>query len=178
MINKEIKSAKSKKPSGITLKLNSLSDQEIIQKLYEAARVGVEVKLIIRGICCMLTNNKKFRKKVQAISIVDEYLEHARVMIFHNEGKEKVYISSADWMVRNIDHRVEVACPILEKSIREELKDILEIQLSDNVKARVLNNKLSNTYAVNENGKKIRSQIETYNYLYQKSLKDIETRSN
>ena len=79
---------------------------------------------MIRGICCMLTENKKFKKPVQAISIVDEYLEHARVMIFHNEGKEKVYISSADWMVRNIDHRIEVACPILEKKIREELKDI------------------------------------------------------
>jgi polyphosphate kinase len=177
LINKEIKAARAKKPAAITLKLNSLSDQDLIEKLYEAARAGVVIKLVIRGICCMLTNNKKFKEKVYAISIVDEYLEHARVLIFHNDGKEKVYISSADWMLRNIEHRVEVACPVLDKKIREELKEIVEIQLSDNVKARVLNNKLNNQYVQRE-GRKIRSQIETYNYLYQKTLKPSEIRSN
>ncbi len=90
--------------------------------------------MIIRGICCMFTENKKFKIPVQAISIIDEYLEHARVMIFHNGGKEKVFISSADWMVRNIDHRVEAACPILEKKLQQELKDLLNIQLQDNSK--------------------------------------------
>ena len=135
--------------ASITLKLNSLSDEELIIKLYEAARAGVKIKMIIRGICCMFTENKKFRKKVKAISIVDEYLEHARVMIFHHDGKEKVFISSADWMVRNIDHRVEATCPIYDKEIQQELKEILRIQLEDNVKARILDNDLSNMYVEN-----------------------------
>lgn len=178
LIDKEIKSAKEKKSSSIILKLNSLSDEELIMKLYAAARAGVKLKMIVRGICCMLTENKKFRKKVKAISIVDEYLEHARVMIFHHDGKEKYFISSADWMVRNIDHRVEAACPILDKEIQQELKDILDIQLSDNVKARILDNELSNEYVNNEHSKRIRSQIETYNYLLKKKYSPIETGSN
>ena len=150
------------------LKSNSISDEMLISKLYEAAKAGVEIKMVIRGICCLLTENKKFKEPIQAISIVDEYLEHARIMIFHNGGKEKVFISSADWMVRNIDHRLEVACPIFEKNIQQELKEILQIQLKDNIKARILDNELSNQYVNPRNTKKIRSQVETYNYLYRK----------
>jgi len=167
-INREIKAAKSKKPAAITLKLNSLSDILLIERLNEAARAGVEIKMIIRGICCMYTESKKFKIPVQAISIIDEYLEHARVMIFYNGGNEKVYISSADWMVRNIDHRIEAAAPILEKEMQQEIKDLLNIQLSDNIKARVLDNDLSNQYINPRNTKKIRSQVEIYNYLYKK----------
>lgn len=92
--------------------MNSLSDESLIEKLYEAAKSGVKINLVIRGIFCMLTENKKFIHPVKAISIVDEYLEHARIFIFHNGGNEKVYISSADWMVRNLDHRVEATCPV------------------------------------------------------------------
>lgn len=168
LIDKEIKTAKSGRPAAITLKLNSLSDEMLITKLYDAARAGVELKMVIRGICCMLTENGKFKEPVQAISIVDEYLEHARVMIFHNGGKEKTFISSADWMVRNIDHRIEAACPIIEKDIQQELKDILKIQLSDNIKARLLDNELSNQYLNPRNTKKVRSQVEVYNYLFRK----------
>jgi polyphosphate kinase len=178
LIDKEIKSAREKKHAAITLKLNSLSDEELILKLYAAAKAGVKIRMIIRGICCMYTQNKKFKKKVRAISIVDEYLEHARVMIFHHDGKEKVFISSADWMVRNIDHRVEATCPVLDKVIQNELKEILAIQLADNVKARVLDNELSNQYVENDNTKKIRSQIETYNYLLKKKYDPVETGSN
>ena len=116
----------------------------------------------------MLTENKKFKQPVQAISIVDEYLEHARVMIFHNDGKEKTFISSADWMVRNIDHRVEAACPIFEKDIQQELKHIIAIQLGDNIKARILDNEQNNQYINPRNTKKIRSQVDTYNYLFRK----------
>ena len=126
----------------------------------------------------MLTENKKFKKKAHAISIVDEYLEHARIMVFHHEGKEKVYLSSADWMVRNLDHRVEVACPVLDKQIQQELKDILAIQLDDNVKARILDNDLQNEYVNPRNAKKIRSQIETYNYLLKKNYRESATGSN
>ena len=167
-IDKEIKNAKANKTASIILKLNSLSDEELILKLYEAARAGVKIKMVIRGICCMFTQNKKFRKKVKAISIIDEYLEHARVMIFHNGGKEKYFISSADWMVRNLDHRVEAACPVLDKNIQQEIKEILDIQFSDNVKARVLDNELSNRYVDMDGLKKTRSQIEIYNYLLKK----------
>jgi len=168
LIEKEIKTAASKKKAAITIKLNSLSDGVLIEKLYEAARAGVEIKMIIRGIFCMLTENKKFKCPVHAISIVDEYLEHSRVFIFYNGGKEKVYISSADWMIRNLDHRIEVTCPIFDKDIQTELKEILQIQLSDNIKARKLDNTLSNQYINPRNTKKIRSQVETYNYLYRK----------
>ena len=168
LINREIKNAKHNKKASIIVKLNSLSDEQLILKLEDAAKAGVEVKMIIRGICGMFTENKKFKKTVQAVSIIDEYLEHARVMIFHNSGEEKVFISSADWMVRNIDHRVECACPILETKIKNEIIDIIEIQLRDNVKARILDNDLSNQYVNPRNKAKVRSQVETYNYLHNK----------
>jgi polyphosphate kinase len=145
--------------------MNSLSDEALIFKLYEAAKAGVALKLIVRGIFCMFTENKKFIIPVKAISIVDEYLEHARVFIFNNGGKERVFISSADWMVRNIDHRVEVTCPIFNNDIKKVLKTILDIQLNANVKARILNNELTNEY-VKSNGKRVRSQVEIYNYLH------------
>src|SRR5450432_476121 len=175
MINREIRAAHNKKPAAITLKINSLSDEELIGKLYDAARAGVELKLIVRGIFCMLSENSKFIRPVTAISIIDEYLEHARVFIFHNEGKEKVYLSSADWMVRNLDHRVEATCPVLDESLRTELKNILDIQLSDNVKARWLDNELLNKYKRDHSEKRIRAQIEIYNYLYHKALHGSET---
>ena len=157
--------------------MNSLSDEIMILKLYEAARAGVQIKLIIRGIFCMLSESKKFEKPVRAISIVDEYLEHARVWVFHNRGKEKVYISSADWMLRNIDHRIEATCPVWNEQLKQELKDILNIQLQDNVKARWLDNDLSNEY-VQSTKKKIRSQVEIYNYLYKKTVTPSEIGSN
>ncbi|MGQ0740035.1 MAG: polyphosphate kinase 1 [Bacteroidota bacterium] len=176
LIDEEIRQARKKKPAAITLKMNSLSDEDMIQKLYEAARAGVQLKLIIRGIFCMYSEHKKFETPVRAISIVDEYLEHARVWVFHNRGKEKVYLSSADWMLRNLEHRVEATCPVWHEELKEELKAILDIQLQDNVKARWLDNQLSNDY-VRTTKKKIRSQVETYNYLYKKTLTPVETGS-
>jgi len=178
LINTEIKNARQKKPASILLKVNSLSDEDLIDRLYDAAKEGVEIKLIVRGIFSMLSQNNKFKIPITAISIVDEYLEHARVWVFHNNGKEKVYISSADWMVRNLDHRVEATCPITEEAIKKELKNILNIQLSDNVKARWLDNELSNDYVSFKGKKKIRSQFETYHFLSKKILKHSETRSH
>ena len=170
-ITREIKLAKAGKDAAITLKANSLSDAKLIEKLYEAAAAGVKLHLIIRGIYCPIMDKKKLKHQVKAISIVDEYLEHARIIIFKNGGKEKIYISSADWMVRNLDHRLEAAIPIIDKDIRKELKDIIHIQLSDNVKARVLDKELSNDYVPQNDKKKVRSQIETYHYLHQKTIK-------
>lgn len=167
LINAEIKQAHAGKKASIIIKLNSLSDEILIQKLHDAAIAGVEIKMVVRGIFCATTEAGKFKKQPFAISIVDEYLEHARVMIFYNKGKEKVFISSADWMVRNLDHRIEASCPIFSPSIKEELKSILAIQLSDNVKARILNNKPGNEYVRSE-GDSIRSQIEIYKYLFNK----------
>jgi len=168
LINREIKHATLNKKAAITIKVNSLSDEILIERLYAAAKAGVEIKLIIRGICCMFTEDAKFKIPVQAISIVDEYLEHARVLIFHNNGDEKVFISSADWMLRNLDHRIEAACPILDKKIIAELKEILSIQLKDNIKARILNNEQNNVYVNPRNTKKVRAQVEIYNYLNKK----------
>ena len=177
-IQSEIRNAKKGKPARITAKMNSLSDQGIIDALYEAAKEGVELKLIVRGIFCMLSENDKFKQPVSAVSIVDEYLEHARIWLFHNNGKERMYISSADWMVRNLDHRVEASCPVMDERIKQELKDILNIQLQDNVKARTLDNELSNNYVRNNNTISIRSQEETYNYLFSKTQVEVEVSSN
>ncbi len=179
MIRAETKMAQRGLPAMICAKMNSLSDEEVIDELYAAAKAGVDVNLIVRGIFCMLSENQKFVRPVKAVSIVDEYLEHARVWIFHNNGKEKMYISSADWMVRNLDHRVEASCPILDPEIRKELKDIISIQLKDNVKARVLNNELNNDYVTDTaNTEKIRSQYETYFYLQHKIEQTIEVSSH
>ena len=171
MINREIRAAKNKKSASITLKMNSLSDEELIDTLYEAARAGVKLKMIIRGIYCMISDRKDF-KPVTAISIIDEYLEHARIFVFYNGGKEKVYISSADWMVRNLDHRVEANSLVFDEGIKQELKNILNIQLSDIMKARVLDNDLNNHYVKNNSVKKVRSQIDTYNYLMSLNIKN------
>ena len=177
LIDDEIRNARKKKKASIILKMNSLSDEGTIEKLYEAAREGVEIKLIVRGICCLMPDSKKFRIPVHAVSIVDEYLEHARVWVFHNKGKEKVYISSADWMLRNLEHRIEATCPIYDENIKRELIEILEIQLQDNVKARRLDNNLNNEY-VSSDGLKVRSQVETYNFLFNKTKSLSETGSN
>lgn len=178
LIDTEIRHARKKKNhAGVTLKMNSLSDEALIGKLYEAARAGVVVKLIIRGICCILTEHPRFKQPITAVSIVDEYLEHARVWVFNNKGKPKVYISSADWMVRNLDHRVEVTCPVWDEKLKQELIDILDIQLRDNIKARWLDNRLSNEY-VRSSRKKVRSQVDTYQYLLNKIKTDLETGSH
>ena len=164
LIENEIKFAKKGKQAKIIIKLNSLSDLILLESLYKASKQGVDVHLIIRGIY----TPKKSNNSLNAISIVDQYLEHARVMLFHNNGNEKVYISSADWMVRNLDHRIEVAAPILDKTIKQELIDILGIQLKDNQKARVLDADLLNNHVPLVGRKTIRSQEETYQFLFNK----------
>jgi polyphosphate kinase len=166
-INNEIENAKKGKKASIIIKLNSITDITLIEHLYKAVKENVEVHLIIRGITTLKVNDPKATVKLNAISIVDQYLEHARVMIFHNNGNEKVYISSADWMVRNLDHRIEVAVPINDLTIKKELIDIIKIQLKDNQKARVLDSELMNKY-VPLTGRKFKSQEETYLYLKRK----------
>ncbi|MET3537208.1 polyphosphate kinase 1 [Chryseobacterium limigenitum] len=168
-IDKEIEEAKAGRRAEMIIKANSVSDRALITKLYEASIAGVVIKIIVRGIYCAV-NQKDFKEKIKAISIVDEYLEHARVMYFYNKGAEDMYISSADWMTRNLDYRIEAAAKITDKDLKKELKEILDIQLRDNVKARILDKKLSNEYISNEK-EECRSQIETYKYLKAKTSK-------
>lgn len=165
-INKEIAHAKAGRKASIILKMNSLVDREMILKLYEASNAGVKIKLIIRGACSLVTGVEGYSENIQAFSIVDKYLEHTRVFIFHNNGDEKIYITSADWMSRNLDSRSEVAVPIYDKEIRKQLKDIINIQLSGNTKVRILDENLENNYVKPKPGeRKIRVQDEVYNYL-------------
>lgn len=163
LINTEIKNAKQNLPSGIQLKLNSLSDYKLIDKLYEASRAGVKIKLIVRGICCLIPGVEGMSENIEAISIIDKHLEHPRLFIFENAGEPKIYISSADWMTRNVDYRVEISCPIYQKDIQEELVKTFEICWNDNVKARYFSDESENTYVQNDLPK-LRSQFVTYDY--------------
>ncbi|HNW57257.1 MAG TPA: polyphosphate kinase 1 [Bacteroidales bacterium] len=164
LIENEIKNAKAGKKAFIYLKLNNLTDSEIISYLYEASKAGVTIRLIIRGMMSLVTGVKKVSENIKAIGVVDRFLEHTRFMIFCNGGDEECYISSADLMTRNIEHRIEVTCPVFDKNIRNEMKEIFDIQWSDNTKARKLDASLSNMF-VKPGKKSINSQIEVYNYI-------------
>lgn len=165
LIDREIMHALSGKETYIKLKMNSLSDFRMIDKLYDASRAGVKIKLIIRGICSLIPGVKGMSENIEAISIVDNYLEHSRIFIFGNHGKPEVYISSADFMTRNIDARVEVSCPIYDEDVKKELIDSFDVGWKGNVKARLHSEKLDNKYRVrNEDERIFRAQIETYNY--------------
>ena len=168
LIDFEIREAKKGKEARIILKMNSLQDRPMIDKLYEASQSGVKIKLIIRGICSLVPGIKGVSENIEAISIVDRFLEHARVFIFHHKGEEKIYLSSADWMVRNLSHRVETTFPIYDQKLKEEIKDFIQIQLNDNVKARILDRDLSNQYKKDGSDLAIRSQVETYYYIKRK----------
>ncbi len=177
-ILKQISLRKRKKGGSLVVKLNSLSDDQLIHDLYDAAKAGVKSSFVVRGIFCGVMDQKSFKKQPQAISIVDQYLEHARVFIFGEEEQKQVFISSADWMVRNLDHRVEVACPIIDKEIQTELSHIMNIQLKENEKARILDAALSNQYVVPEEGEPwLRSQVAIHDYLKNKEY-TIESRSH
>lgn len=169
-IDKEIKSAQKGEKAYIKVKLNSLIEADIINKLYEASEAGVEVKLIVRSLLSIVPERKGLSSNIQAISIVDRYLEHGRCYIFYAGGKEKVYIASADWMDRNFDRRIEVACPIYDDEAKKTILDIFEIQWKDNIKARKWDASLKNVYR--KSGKdKVRSQIHTYEYFQAKNDK-------
>jgi polyphosphate kinase len=168
LIDFEIAEAQAKREASIVLKLNSLQDEEMIEKLYDASEAGVKVELNIRGICSLIAGKKNLSENIHAFSIVDRFLEHSRVFIFHHGGNEKVYLSSADWMERNLSFRIETAFPIFDPVLITEIKDILQIQRSDNVKARSLQYNQINEYVSNEAELAIRSQHETYFYLKRK----------
>ncbi len=165
MLENEIKNAKEGKEAWAILKMNSISDKKIARKVYEAAKGGVDLKMIVRGICIIDPGDPDIYEKIEAFSIVDKYLEHSRVFIFCNGGDPKYYIASADWMPRNFDHRVEVACPILDKGIQQELMDMMQIQLNDNTQARYLRRSDMNEYRETDDPAPHRAQFEIYDYL-------------
>lgn len=163
LIDAEIGKSKRGKPGYIRLKLNSLSSYEMVDKLYEASNAGVKIDMIVRGICCLIPGVKGMSENINVISIVDKFLEHPRLYIFGEDAEAKIYISSADWMTRNIENRVEVSCPIYNEDIKQEIIDNFNICWSDNVKARLINTENENEYRVNDNPK-VRSQISLYEY--------------
>lgn len=169
LIDQEINNHNEGKKSGIFLKMNSLSDYGMIDKLYEASRAGVNIKLIVRGINCLIPQVKGMSETIESISIVDKFLEHPRLFIFQNDEQPRIFISSADWMTRNIDNRVEVTCPIYDEDIKKELMETFDICWKDNVKARDFSSKSENDYRIKA-GPDFRSQFETYTY-YQNKLK-------
>jgi polyphosphate kinase len=178
LINIEIQNAKKKKKASILLKMNSLTDPELIRKLYEASVAGVEVKLVIRSICSLVTDAEGFSNNISAVSIVGRYLEHARVFIFYNGGDEKYFISSADWMIRNLNHRSEVAVPIYSKEIQKEMRDVINIQLKDNTKGRILNKRQDNRYRVKSGDKAFVSQDEIFKYFSMLSVQPTKRKAN
>lgn len=163
-VENEIANTKEGKRAEITIKLNSLEDERMINKLYEASQAGVKIKIICRGICCLVPGMPGLSENISVISIVDKFLEHGRVYVFHNGGDEKIFLSSADWMKRNLNRRIEVAFPVYNKSLQKIIKDILSIQLNDNVKARIIDEKQSNNYRIGDDVVSHRSQDEIYDY--------------
>ena len=167
LIDEEIENVKNGKVAYIKLKMNSISSYKMIDKLYEASRAGVKIQMIVRGLCCLVPGVKGMSENIEIISIVDKFLEHTRLYMFSNNNQPKIYISSADWMTRNIDNRVEVSCPVYDKDIKKELQDLFEICWNDNVKARLINETQDNTYRINDEPR-VRAQFDTYKYYINK----------
>lgn len=171
MIKQEIINAKAGMDARIYLKCNNLVDMEIISKIDEAARCGVDVRLNVRGMFSMYTSSADGKVNIPAIGMIDRYLEHSRLYYFYNGGDEKLYISSSDFMSRNLDRRVEVAVPIYDKEIREELIDFFNLQWRDNTAARILDNDLNNLIKDADGEPKIKSQLNFYDYLSERNLR-------
>ena len=169
LIDNEIKNAKAGKKAYMILKMNSLADEEMITRFYIASNAGVKIKLIVRGMCCLVPQVKGYSENIEVTSIVDKYLEHARVHIFCNGGDELLYLTSADFLSRNLDNRVEVGFPVFDKALHAEIKDIINIQLQDNTKARLLNGHNGNKYVKTKDKTPCRAQIDIYNYLKYKN---------
>lgn len=167
IIDSEIAHAKANKKAGITLKINNLVDKGLINKLYGASAAGVKIRMIIRGMCSLVPGVEGISDNIEIISIIDRFLEHPRVIMTENDGDPQIYISSADWMSRNIDNRIEVTVPIRDERLKKRMKDIIEIHFTDTMKARHIDKEQSNRYVARGNRKKLRSQIAIYDYLKQ-----------
>ncbi len=168
-IQREIEHAQAGRPAYMIIKMNSLEDLAMVDQLYAASQAGVKIQLIIRGICCLVADEPGWSENIEVISVIDRYLEHARVYIFGNGGEEEMFLASADWMTRNLDRRVEVVFPIYDPLMQQDLRHIVELQLQDNTKARFINDALTNPYKErSSNTPKVRSQTDTYLFLKDK----------
>jgi polyphosphate kinase len=165
MIDNEIALVEQGHHGEVTFKVNNLIDSDIIDKLYQASQAGVKIRGIVRGMCSLMPNIKNLSENIKIISIVDRFLEHSRVMVFNNNGDPKVYISSADWMRRNMQDRIEIGVPILNPVLAQRIIHILELQFKDTMKARIIDKLQNNSYVKRGNKKKLRSQLEIYQYL-------------
>ncbi|WP_218310234.1 polyphosphate kinase 1 [Alteromonas antoniana] len=165
LIRQEIQHLKEGHKAAITFKINNLVDKELIDDLYRASQAGIKIRGIVRGMCSLVTGLKGISENIEILSIVDRFLEHPRAMVFEGGGERKVFISSADWMTRNMDNRIEVGCPIYDKNLQQQIVDILEMQFQDTLKARVIDKDQANRYVRRGNRKKLRSQVEIYDYL-------------
>jgi polyphosphate kinase len=168
LIRQEIQRNTEGNDARITIKLNNIVDQELIDDLYRASQAGVKIRMICRGMCSLIPGVKGLSENIQVISIVDRFLEHPRIMVFENGGDRKVFISSADWMTRNMDYRIEVGCPVFDENAKQMLIDLLELQFQDTLKARVIDAEQTNAYVKRGNRKSLRSQIQTHEYLSKK----------
>ena len=165
MIDNEIENHQKGLPSGISLKLNNITNYPLVEKLYQASQAGVKIKMIVRGICCLVPGVKGLSENITVLSVVDKFLEHSRVIIFENAGEKKIYLSSADFMTRNIENRVEVACPVYDKELQQQILDTFELSWKDNTKARIVNQNPQNKMVKPKAEDKIqRSQWTTYDY--------------
>lgn len=167
MIHREIEHVKAGRKGRIVLKMNGLHDQNMINELYNASENGVEIDLIVRGICCLVPN-RPFSANIKVTRIVDMFLEHSRIWYFYNDGEEELFLTSADWMRRNLNRRIETAFPILNAEIKRNIIDILNIQLQDNVKACLIDEHLHNNFKRDGNPVKVRAQLAVYEYLKNK----------
>ena len=168
MIQREIDHVQAGGKGRIILKMNGLHDQQMIDMLYRASEAGVEIDLIVRGICCLVPD-QPYSRNIRVTRIVDMFLEHARIWYFYNEGQEELFLTSADWMRRNLNRRIETAFPILDPAIKQEVIDILHIQLRDNLKACRLDSELRNCFKCVEGAEPVRAQLAIYDYLKQKN---------
>lgn len=167
MIQREIDHVKEGRKGRIVLKMNGLHDQNMINELYRASENGVEIDLIVRGICCLVPG-QPYSANIRITRIVDMFLEHSRIWYFYNDGREDVFLTSADWMRRNLNRRIETAFPILVPEIKQEVIDILKIQMRDNVKACLIDGQLHNNFKRDDASEKVRSQLAIYEYLKNK----------
>jgi polyphosphate kinase len=170
LIDKEIQSVRNGSPGKIILKMNNLEERGMIDKLLEAGMAGVEIILIVRGICCLRPQVPGWSENIKVMRIVDSFLEHARIFIFHNQGEPKIYLGSADWMTRNLRHRIEVLFPVYEQDVREEIQEMIRLQLSDNTKKRILDRNLGNQLPADYLKRPLkRAQTDFYKFLSKKS---------
>ncbi|MBN1988143.1 MAG: polyphosphate kinase 1 [Bacteroidales bacterium] len=175
LIDGEIANVKKKLPAYILCKINNLVDEEVIRKLYQASNAGVKIKLVVRGICSLVPGIPGQSANIEVVSVVDRFLEHSRIFIFGNNGNELCFISSADWMTRNLDYRVEVATPIYDADLKKELRLVIDAALRDNVKARIVNHKQNNVFKKEGGKPPYRSQVELHKYYVERELKALKS---